>query len=192
MIDTKQKLKETLEYEGKIYRKKRPMRFLPRLKETSIVYKFLCLYRFEEYHFNKKHRFFYKLYHFLRRQFGRKIGINFDGINMIEKGVYIPHIGSMLIRAKHIGKNCSLLPNVSIITGNDGGLADIGNCVAIGVGTVIVGGVSIANGIGIGANSLVCKSFTEPNVTIAGNPAKIISSNGSKTWGGYKVFPEKE
>lgn len=191
MIKTSKTLKEYIAYEGKIYGFRKPIRFLPRIKEKAIVFKFLCLYRFEEYHFNKNHTIMYKLYHFLRRQFGRKIGIHFDGINMIDKGVYIPHIGSMLIRAKHIGKNVSLLPQVCVVTGNDGGLADIGDCVAIGVGVTIVGGVTIANGVAIGANALVCESFTEKNITIAGNPAKKISNNGSKTWGGYKVFPEK-
>lgn len=191
MIADKKTLKEYVQYEGKIYGYKKPLRFLPRLKETAIVYKLLCLYRYEEYHYNLKHRFLYKIYHFLRRSFERKLGIHFDGINMVDKGIYIPHIGPMHIRAKHIGKNCSLLQQVNIITGNDGGTPYIGDCVAIGVGATIVGNIKIANGVAIGANSLVCKTVDIENVTIAGNPSKIVSNNGSKTWGGYKVFPEK-
>lgn len=50
----------------------------------------------------------------------------------------------------------------------------IGNNVEIGVGTVLIGKIIIADGIKIGANSVVNKSFLEPNITIAGVPAKKI------------------
>ena len=49
----------------------------------------------------------------------------------------------------------------------------IGNNVEIGFGAVIIGKI-IADGIKIGANSVVTKSFLEPNITIAGVPAKKI------------------
>ena len=191
MIKDKKTLKEFLSYEGYIYSKKRPYRFLPRFKEKSIIFKFLCLYRYEEYYFNTKKKIRHFLYYFMRRTFGRKIGINFDGINMIDKGIYIPHIGQILIRAKHIGKNCSISPNVFIVTGNDGSLSTIESDVSFGVGATVVGGVRIAKGVAVGANALVCKDCLEENVTIGGNPARIISNNGSKTWGGRKYFPHE-
>lgn len=50
----------------------------------------------------------------------------------------------------------------------------IGNNVDIGVGAVIIGNVTIADGIKIGANAVVTKSFLEPNITIAGIPARKI------------------
>lgn len=50
----------------------------------------------------------------------------------------------------------------------------IGNNVEIGFGAVIIGKIKIADGIKIGANSVVTKSFLEPNITIAGVPAKKI------------------
>ena len=40
----------------------------------------------------------------------------------------------------------------------------------------------LRNGIAIGANSLVNKSFEEQNIAIAGCPAKKISNNGDSTW----------
>ena len=46
----------------------------------------------------------------------------------------------------------------------------------------MLGGVYITDGIAIGANSLVNKSFYEENIAIAGNPARKISNNGSNTW----------
>ena len=44
----------------------------------------------------------------------------------------------------------------------------------MGFGAVIIGKIKIADGIKIGANSVVTKSFLEPNITIAGVPAKKI------------------
>ena len=59
----------------------------------------------------------------------------------------------------------------------------IGNNVYIGPGAVIDGDIEIADGIAIGANSFVNKSFTEPEITIAGCPAKEISDKGSQNAG---------
>lgn len=50
----------------------------------------------------------------------------------------------------------------------------IGNNVDIGVGSVLIGNIEIADGIIIGANSIVNKTFKEKNIVIAGNPAKKI------------------
>ena len=75
-----------------------------------------------------------------------------------------------------IGANCKISHSVTI------GGADkthkppkIGNNVFIGPGAVIVGDIEIADGIAIGANSFVNKSFKDPGITIAGAPARKIS-----------------
>ena len=50
----------------------------------------------------------------------------------------------------------------------------LGNNVDIGYGAVLIGDITIADDIKIGANAVVNKSFTEPGVTIAGVPAKVV------------------
>lgn len=50
----------------------------------------------------------------------------------------------------------------------------IGNNVWLGTNSVILAGVEIADNCIVGANSVVTKSFLEPNSIIAGNPAKIV------------------
>jgi len=83
-----------------------------------------------------------------------------------------------------VGENCRIHHGVTI--GTDlvrEGLPTLGNNVVISTGVVIVGPISIADGIAIGANSYVNKSFDEPNIAIAGCPAKKISNKGSeKRW----------
>lgn len=55
----------------------------------------------------------------------------------------------------------------------------IGNNVNIGADTVIIGDVKIGKNAIVGAGSVVIRDVPE-NVTVAGNPAKIIKSNYSK------------
>ena len=43
----------------------------------------------------------------------------------------------------------------------------------------IIGDITIADDIAIGANALVCKDFLTPGITIAGVPAKKISEKNS-------------
>lgn len=52
----------------------------------------------------------------------------------------------------------------------------IGNNVDVGYGATIIGDITIADNIIIGANSLVNKSFEEEGIIIAGVPAKKIGS----------------
>lgn len=60
----------------------------------------------------------------------------------------------------------------------DGMAPRIGSMVFVGTGAKITGDVEIADGVVIGANAVVTKSNREPNVTIAGNPARIINNRG--------------
>ena len=53
-------------------------------------------------------------------------------------------------------------------------MPQIGDNVDIGVGAKIIGDVTIANGIKIGANAVVNKSFNEENITIVGCPARKV------------------
>lgn len=81
-------------------------------------------------------------------------------------------IANDVLFATHDASANLYLENVSDIYGR----INIGNYVFIGMGTIILPGVTIADHIIIGAGSVVTKSFLEPGVVIAGNPAKIIGN----------------
>jgi serine O-acetyltransferase len=114
--------------------------------------------------------------------------------NVFGPGLSIAHRGPIIVNPDaKIGENCRIHQCVTIGSILAGGkLASygyktpaifvpvIGNNVFIGPGAVVVGGIEIADGIAIGANSYVDKSFKEPNITIAGCPAKKISDKGSE------------
>lgn len=55
-----------------------------------------------------------------------------------------------------------------------GGAPTIGNDVMIGAGAKVLGEICIADGVIIGANSLVIHSVETIGTVVAGNPAKVI------------------
>ena len=85
-----------------------------------------------------------------------------------------------------LGDNVLIAPNV-IFTTHDAsashfipgtsdifGRINIGDNCFIGIGSIILPGVTIAKDCIVGAGSVVTKSFLEPGMVIAGNPARVI------------------
>lgn len=89
-------------------------------------------------------------------------------------GASIYHHGSIIINGDaRIGKNC-ILHGMNCI-GNDGETKDapvIGDSVDIGVGAKVIGKVTLADEIKIGANAIVTKSFEFNGMTLIGIPAR--------------------
>ena len=52
----------------------------------------------------------------------------------------------------------------------------------MGFGSAVVGDITIADGVAIGANAVVTKSIVTPNITVGGIPARQISTNGSEKY----------
>lgn len=102
--------------------------------------------------------------------------------NVFGPGLSIAHGGPIIVHPKAvIGENCRIDRCVSIGSIHyPAGAPKIGNNVFIGPGAVIDGEIEIADGIAIGANSYVNKSFKESEISIAGCPARKISDKGSR------------
>ena len=100
--------------------------------------------------------------------------------NVFGPGLSIAHRGAIVVLSgTKVGENCRLNQGVTI-GGSPTWAPLIGNNVFIGPGVVIWGDIEIADGIAIGANSYVDKSFKDSNITIAGCPAKKVSDKGSE------------
>ena len=148
--------------------------------------RFQLVLRRAEYYTNcKKHPvfkpavLFFQLRH---RIVGNKCGYSIP-LNTCGKGLNLAHLGTVIINAHaQIGEYCRIHADVNIGTsaGAGGEAPTIGNNVYIGPGAKLFGKITIADGIAIGANAVVNKSFTEENISIAGVPAKKISDKGSK------------
>ena len=103
--------------------------------------------------------------------------------NAFGPGLSIAHRGTIVVHGKaRIGANCRIhvCVNIGAQAGDETAVPVLGNNIYIGPGAKIFGKIEIADGIAIGANAVVNKSFTEPNITIAGVPAKKIADKGSE------------
>lgn len=114
------------------------------------------------------------------KHMGLKLGFSISE-NCFDEGLSIAHYGCIVVNpGSHIGKNCRIHTGVNI--GSDAysdGVPTIGDNCYIGPGAKIFGAITIGDNTVIGANAVVNKSF-EGNGTIAGVPAKQISSNSAK------------
>lgn len=72
----------------------------------------------------------------------------------------------------HDNSISKVLPNTTDLYGE----IVIGRNCFIGVGSIIMYGVTIADNVIVAAGAVVTKSVNESNVIVAGNPAKIIST----------------
>ena len=142
------------------------------------IWRFERLLRKTEY-FNNCHKIgigkVYSLYLKTRLNIvSRKLGFTIP-INTFGAGLSIAHRGTIVVNQNaKIGKNCRIHVCVNIGANKGGGVPIIGDDVYIGPGAKIFGEIKIANGINIGANAIVNKSFEEPNITIVGVPAKKV------------------
>lgn len=93
----------------------------------------------------------------------------------IGKNFYIIHFGNIIINPKVvIGDNCVLQGECAIGVGFDGGKAPVlEDGVKIGIGSKIIGELTIGRNSQIGANSFVTSSIPE-NVIVVGNPARAV------------------
>ena len=98
------------------------------------------------------------------------------------------HLGSILVNEKvRVGKDCAIHINTALVAqGVSSDTPILGDNIVIGVGATVLGGITLADGIAVGANALVNKSFQESDIAIAGVPAKKISNNGKKNWNKQK------
>lgn len=150
------------------------------------VWKFERLLRKLEYYANCRQRsiflnLLYILYSYKFYKSSAKLNFTIP-INAFGPGLSIAHIGTIVVNGNaRIGANCRIHVCTSIAT--SAGYTDkapkLGNNIYIGPGAKLFGEIVIADNIAIGANSVVNKSFLEPNITIAGVPAKKISTKGS-------------
>jgi serine O-acetyltransferase len=120
----------------------------------------------------------------LNHRLGTRLGLSIPK-NVFGAGLCIVHYGTIVVSPfAKVGNYCRIHPSTSI--GEYNGAPTIGDNVYIGPGAKIFGNIVIGNDVAIGANSVVNKDIPD-HVTVAGVPAKIISTKSSIELG---VYPE--
>ncbi len=112
-------------------------------------------------------------------KFGISIPVNVD----LGVALKINHFSGVIVNSKcKIGNNVTLSHGVTLGQSDRGkniGCPTVGNEVFIGPGAKIFGNITIGNNASIGANAVV--NFNVPdNAVVVGNPAKVVSMNGSE------------
>jgi len=139
-------------------------------EDSFLIWKYLYFLRREEAASNKLTQYFWRR---RKNDLGAKLGIIIYA-GTCGKGLRIWHYGSTIIGGDaRIGENCTFHGQACI--GNDGSSVAapmIGNNVDIGVGAKIIGDVTIADDVKIGAGAVVTRSCLEKGATLVGIPAK--------------------
>ena len=186
-IRDKSDLKDWLSYEKRIYGLDCSVfRYLAKViagSEVTVLWRYQKLLRYAEYYNNTNKRILKTIYKIKLNHLSMKYCIHI-GINVCGRGLRIMHVGPVLTNPRvRMGENVKLHMNTAFVAqGITDDVPRIGDDVVVGTGATILGNVFIADGIAVGANALVNKSFETPNIAIAGIPAKKISDNGRWAW----------
>jgi len=176
-IKTRRQLKEWLAVENWRYplSARRILPYLLQISEGAILRRHTRLLRTTEYHVNTGHRIRAALYHAMLMRIQMRTGIHIP-LNSCAKGLTIYHVqpGGLNGNAT-AGENLRLMPGAIAIGDDKTDLAPtIGDNVTLGPNCILVGGITLADNITVGAGAVVTHSFTEPGITIAGVPARKI------------------
>ena len=142
------------------------------------LWKFQILYRKTEYHYNNREKLWHKLAYLLtyfrfRRQRDRLCSEL--PLNVFAEGLVIWHGQNIIVNENaRVGRNFSISAGCCI--GQAKGQSPvIGDHVEMTLGSRVLGGVTIANDVTIGAGALVLKDIDTPYTTWGGLPARCIS-----------------
>ena len=180
-IKTKEDLRDWLDLELKRYPNYGRYRIynILLMSENAVLRRHQILLRKTEYHINNGHRFLSRIYRMRLELFQMKWRIHIPP-NVFGRGLRVMHVGEMHINGRaRAGENCTVHAHTSLAAaGFNDGVPTIGNGVVLFMGAIVAGDIHIADNVVIGANSVVSRSVEEENVTVAGNPAKIVSHKG--------------
>lgn len=102
----------------------------------------------------------------------RRSGLELN-TRLIGGGMILPHWGRIVLNAESIGNDIYSLHNVTV--GNDyvSGCPALGNDVFLGVGSCVLGSITIGDHVIVAAGSVVLQDVP-PCSVVAGNPARVV------------------
>ena len=180
-IQTRAELKEWLALETARFPNRGKYRILNILNigENAILRRHQILLRKTEYYINSGHRVLAKIYKLRLLQFQIKYGMHIPP-NTFGRGLHVMHVGEIDVNTNaRAGENCAIHVHTSLAAGGFNDFTPkLGDGVLLFMGAIVCGDTYLADNVVVGANSVVNRSIHEENVTVAGNPAQIVSHKG--------------
>lgn len=148
------------------------------------IWKFERLLRKTEYYVNCRNDFIGRIYGMYLQLKYYKLRLKrntYIPLNVFGPGLSIAHFGSIVVNGNaRVGKNCRIQDSVTIGATNGSDSAPVlGDNIFIGSGARIIGKITIADDVAIGANAAVVRNVSQIGITVGGIPARQISSNNS-------------
>lgn len=172
----------------------KPSGFMAKLNSwlyPDAIGEFMQVLRKLEYYENCKTDLLSKIQKiFILRKFQKlsyKLGFSIP-THVFGPGLAIVHYGTIIVNSgAKVGANCRLhaCVNIGTAAGSNENAPTIGDNCYIGPGVKLYGDITLANGIAVGANAVVNKSFLEENCAIAGVPAQKIGDSNTLDY----IFP---
>ena len=163
-----------LAYEKKLYftGKKDYLTAMVTHEDNYLIWKYMTFLRREEAARSKLTAYFWRR---KKNNLGSRLGLQIYA-GTCARGLHIWHYGSVIISGDAVvGENCTIHGQACI--GSDGA-SDVapvlGKNVDIGVGAKIIGTVTLADNIRVGAGAVVVKSCETPGATLVGVPARPV------------------
>lgn len=167
-------MNDVLAYEKKLYftGKKDYLTAMVTHEDNYLIWKYMTFLRREEAARSKLTAYFWRR---KKNNLGSRLGLQIYA-RTCARGLHIWHYGSVIISGDAVvGENCTIHGQACI--GSDGA-SDVapvlGKNVDIGVGAKIIGGVTLADNIRVGAGAVVVKSCEIPGATLVGVPARQV------------------
>lgn len=178
MITSKKELAECLSYEKNIYFNDINGSYVHAMIMCSKfvrMWKYIRTLRIAEYHLNSNHKIRFAVYHRRKHYLGNKLGFEIPE-NCVGKGLTIYHISPIIINDKvRIGNDFKVSGNFCAGHAKAGGGAPvIGDNVNAGWGSCVIGDVTVADDVILGAGCVVVDSIEHKGACVAGVPAKML------------------
>lgn len=125
-------------------------------------------------------RIVYIIVSIIHKHYVLQTGIQLPIGTQVGGGILFPHFSCIVINSGAvIGKNATIFQGVTIGSKRGGGVPKIGDNVVLFAGCKVIGGVTLADNVKVGANSVVTKDV-QAGCVVAGIPAKVISDKGQE------------
>jgi serine O-acetyltransferase len=110
----------------------------------------------------------------IQRRMLRLYGLEMVPGCIVGGGLYIAHPVGCVLVSEGIGRNVTVIGQVTFGTRNDNRWPRLGDDVFVGAGARVLGGIDVGAGARVGANAVVTRSVA-PGETVVGVPARAVS-----------------